>query len=48
MSTLGRSFKMELKFIYISLINQSSLILILVPYFMQIRKIKTGSYNEII
>lgn len=30
---MGRSFKMELKIIYISLINQSSLILILVPFF---------------
>lgn len=37
---MGRSFKMELKIIYISLINQSSLILILVPYFMQIKKLK--------
>lgn len=47
---MARSFKMELKIIYISLINQSSLILILVPFFFSYyanKKIKMGSYNEI-
>lgn len=39
---MGRSFKMELKIIYISLINQSSLILILVPFFLVIMQVKNG------
>lgn len=44
---MGRSFKMELKIIYISLINQSSLILILVPFFLVIMQIKKLKWDHI-